>query len=75
MQKFDHNIGFWEKRQFFAGNWQKSQKIVIMTPGHAEVFERNNWVIQLRILQMFFWTAMSRFNTVPGSVDIFSVII
>jgi hypothetical protein len=28
---FDHNIGFWEKRQFFAKNWQKSQKIVIIT--------------------------------------------
>jgi hypothetical protein len=31
MPKFDHNIGFWEKRQFFAENWQKSQKIVIIT--------------------------------------------
>jgi hypothetical protein len=31
MQNFDHNIGFWEKRQFFAENWQKSQKIVIIT--------------------------------------------
>jgi hypothetical protein len=28
MQNFDHNIGFWEKRQFFR---QKSQKIVIIT--------------------------------------------
>jgi hypothetical protein len=26
-----HNIGFWEKRQFFAENWQKSRKIVIIT--------------------------------------------
>jgi hypothetical protein len=36
MQNFDHNIGFWEKRQFFAENCQKSQKIVIITstPGH-----------------------------------------
>jgi hypothetical protein len=31
MQNFDHNIGFWEKRQFFAENCQKSQKIVIRT--------------------------------------------
>jgi hypothetical protein len=37
MQNVDHNIGFWEKRQFFlrklakiAENWRKSQKIVIM---------------------------------------------
>jgi hypothetical protein len=26
MQNFDQNISFWEKRQFFAENWQKSQK-------------------------------------------------
>jgi hypothetical protein len=31
MQTFDHNIGFWEKRQFFAEICQKSQKIVIIT--------------------------------------------
>jgi hypothetical protein len=31
MQKFDHNIGFWEKRHFFAENCQKSQKFVIIT--------------------------------------------
>jgi hypothetical protein len=31
MQNFDHNIGFCEKRQFFAENCQKSQKIVIIT--------------------------------------------
>jgi hypothetical protein len=31
MQKFYHNIGFWEKRHFFAKNCQKSQKIVIIT--------------------------------------------
>jgi hypothetical protein len=31
MQQFDHNIGFWEKRQFFAENCPKSQKIVIIT--------------------------------------------
>jgi hypothetical protein len=30
MLTFDHNIGFWEKRQFFiAENGGKSQKIVI----------------------------------------------
>jgi hypothetical protein len=29
--KMDHNIAFWEKRHFFAENWQKSQKIVIIT--------------------------------------------
>jgi hypothetical protein len=28
---FYHNIGFWEKRHFFAENCQKSQKIVIIT--------------------------------------------
>jgi hypothetical protein len=27
----DHNIGFWEKRQFFRRKLQKSQKIVIIT--------------------------------------------
>jgi hypothetical protein len=31
MQKFDHNIGFGEKRHFFAENCRKSQKIVITT--------------------------------------------
>jgi hypothetical protein len=31
MQNFDHNIGFWEKRQFFAENCRKSQEIVIIT--------------------------------------------
>jgi hypothetical protein len=30
-QKFDHNIGFQEKRQFFAENCRKTQKIVIIT--------------------------------------------
>jgi hypothetical protein len=28
---FDHNIGFWENANFFAENWQKLQKIVIIT--------------------------------------------
>jgi hypothetical protein len=31
LQKFDHNIGFWENANFFAENLQKSQKIVIIT--------------------------------------------
>jgi hypothetical protein len=31
MQNFDRNIGFWENANFFAENWQKSQKIVIIT--------------------------------------------
>jgi hypothetical protein len=31
MQNFDHDIGFWEKRQFFAANCRKSQKNVIIT--------------------------------------------
>jgi hypothetical protein len=30
MQKFDHNIGVGEKRQIFAENWQKAQKIEII---------------------------------------------
>jgi hypothetical protein len=30
-EKNDHKIGFWEKRQFFAENWQKWQKIGIIT--------------------------------------------
>jgi hypothetical protein len=30
-KKFNLIIGFWEKRQFFAKNWQKSQKIVVIT--------------------------------------------
>jgi hypothetical protein len=29
MQKFDHNIGFWEKRRFVHENCRKSPKIVI----------------------------------------------
>jgi hypothetical protein len=31
LQKYDHNIGFWEKHHFFAENWQKPQKIMIIT--------------------------------------------
>jgi hypothetical protein len=30
-QKFDHNIVFLEKANFFAEKWQKSPKIVIIT--------------------------------------------
>jgi hypothetical protein len=45
LQKIDHNIGFWEKRQFFAENWGKSQKIVIITSAHDIVY----WYIKLYI--------------------------
>jgi hypothetical protein len=31
LQKFDHDIGFQEKRHFIAENWGKSQKTVIIT--------------------------------------------
>jgi hypothetical protein len=31
LEKVDHNIGIKEKRQFFAGNLEKSPKIVIIT--------------------------------------------
>jgi hypothetical protein len=31
LKKNYHNIGFWEKRQFFAEHCWKSQKIVILT--------------------------------------------
>jgi hypothetical protein len=36
--KKDHDIGFWEKRQFFVKNWKKSLKIVITTstPGRTK---------------------------------------
>jgi hypothetical protein len=30
-KKSDHNIGFWENANFFAENWQISQKIVAIT--------------------------------------------
>jgi hypothetical protein len=35
-----HNIGLWENRQFFAENWKKSLKFVIITssPGHGATF-------------------------------------
>jgi hypothetical protein len=29
-EKIDHHIGILKKRHFFAGNWGKSQKIVII---------------------------------------------
>jgi hypothetical protein len=37
-KKFYHNIGFGENANFFAKNWKKSQKIVIitLTPGESE---------------------------------------
>jgi hypothetical protein len=31
LKKIDHNVGIWEKRHFFAENWENSQKIVIIT--------------------------------------------
>jgi hypothetical protein len=31
MKTMDNNIGFCEKRKFFADNWRKSLKIVIIT--------------------------------------------
>jgi hypothetical protein len=30
-QECDHNVGFGKKRQFFAENWYKTQKIVNIT--------------------------------------------
>jgi hypothetical protein len=30
-KKYDRNIGFWKKRFYFAENWQKSHKLVIIT--------------------------------------------
>jgi hypothetical protein len=44
MQKFDQNIGFWEKRQFFAQNSRKSQKIAIITstPGWPDEFVKKS---------------------------------
>jgi hypothetical protein len=47
MQTFDHNIGFWEKRHFFAKNCQKSQKIVIITstPGCLEYFATIGYIV------------------------------
>jgi hypothetical protein len=41
-QKFDHSIGFLEKRQFFSPdeNCRKSQKIVIITRATTWVFEK-----------------------------------
>jgi hypothetical protein len=52
MQIFDHNIGFWEKRQFFAENWKKSQKIEIIT-STPEMYKQNgqknypNWDLHI----------------------------
>jgi hypothetical protein len=37
-----HNIGFWEKRQFFAENWKKSPKIVIITSTPGSVIISKN---------------------------------
>jgi hypothetical protein len=43
MQNYDHNIGFWEKRQFFAENCQESQKIVIKTSTPFKVVRKIEW--------------------------------
>jgi hypothetical protein len=47
MQNFDHNIGFWDKRQFFRQKLSKAQKIVIITsvPGVDISAEKNEWII------------------------------
>jgi hypothetical protein len=39
LQKFDHNIGFEKNANFFAENWQKSPKIMIITstPGQSAI--------------------------------------
>jgi hypothetical protein len=31
LKKVDHNIGFEKNANFFAENWRKSQKVVIIT--------------------------------------------
>jgi hypothetical protein len=38
--KIEHNIGFWEKRQFFAENCLKAPKIVIITSTQDTFFEK-----------------------------------
>jgi hypothetical protein len=43
MLKFVHNIGFGEKRQFFAENWQKLQKILIITSTRHFGFAQVPW--------------------------------
>jgi hypothetical protein len=43
MQNFGHNIGFEKNANFFAENWQKSQKIVIITSTHWRIF--SSWAI------------------------------
>jgi hypothetical protein len=46
MQNFDHNIGFWEKRQFFRQKLSKSQKIVIITSTlGVDFFRRDQWYV------------------------------
>jgi hypothetical protein len=50
MQNFDHNIGFWEKRHFFAKNCPKSQKIMIITSTQGTtIFCRNSNVEQQNV--------------------------
>jgi hypothetical protein len=71
----DHNIVFWEKRQFFAENWQKSQKIVIITstPGCRNVQPKSvhMWVKKFSVLHKLFHVLMPHIvaehkNQLPG---------
>jgi hypothetical protein len=68
MQNFDRNIGFWEKRQFFAENRQKSHKIVIITSttglvsrqGVCKVFGQNSNAMQLCPLAAYAFCALHK---------------
>jgi phosphotransferase system IIA component len=53
LKQLDHNIGFREKRQFFAENWEKSQKIVIIisTPGRRHELQKTK--TQIFALKVF----------------------
>jgi hypothetical protein len=42
MQNFDHNIGFEKNANFFAENWQKSQKSVIVTSTPDEFVKKSS---------------------------------
>jgi hypothetical protein len=53
MQNFNHNIGFREKRHFFAENWQKSQKIVIIT-------SIPDWANFLLLGDCFIWSVLRK---------------
>jgi hypothetical protein len=75
MQNFDHNIGFCEKRQFFAENCRKSQKIVIITstPGAPTSARRSSRASAARSRT---WPSSRRnpdSSWPPPSKEIFSV--